>query len=129
MLKEFRDFVARGNVLDLAVAVILGVAFNAVIQSLVNDVLTPIIAAIGGEPNFGDLTLSVGDGRIKYGLFLNAVFSFLIMGFTLFMIVKALAAVQRADKGGDEAPVPSDEALLLTEIRDLLAAGPSRSRA
>ena len=122
MLKEFRDFIARGNVIDLAVAVILGLAFNAVVQSLVNDILTPIIAALGGEPNFGALTLSVGDGQIKYGLFLNAVFSFLIMGFSLFLVVKALSAVQR-EKTGEEAPVPTDEVILLGEIRDLLASG------
>ena len=126
MIKEFRDFIARGNVIDLAVAVILGVAFNAVIQSLVNDILTPIIAAVGGEPNFDALTLGIGDGEVRYGLFLNALFGFLIMGFTLFLIVKALAAAQRDDKGGDEAAVPSDETLLLTEIRDLLASGAGR---
>ena len=124
MLKEFKDFIARGNVIDLAVAVILGLAFNAVVQSLVNDILTPIIAAMGGEPNFGALTLSIGDGEIKYGVFLNAVFSFLIMGFSLFLVVKALAAVQR-EKTGEDTPVPSDEAILLGEIRDLLASGRS----
>jgi large conductance mechanosensitive channel len=120
VIKEFRDFIARGNVIDLAVAVILGVAFNAVVQSFVAGVITPIIAAVGGQPNFDSLVLDIGDGQIRYGIFLNAVLSFLIIAWVLFLIVKALGAVQRS--APEDTPVPSDEAQLLAEIRDLLAA-------
>src|SRR4051812_22452360 len=79
MLKGFRDFILRGNVVDLAVAVIIGAAFNAIVTSLVADVLTPAIAGAGGKPNFGYLVLHVGKGEIKYGNFLNAIISFLIV--------------------------------------------------
>jgi large conductance mechanosensitive channel len=123
LLKDFRDFVMRGNVLDLAIAVIIGIAFNAVVTSLVNDVLMQIIAAIVGEPNFNDLTFSIGDGVIYYGRFLTALINFLIIAATLFVIVRAFEELQKRRRRGEE-PVPdeekSDEVLLLGEIRDLL---------
>lgn len=124
MLKEFKNFVFRGNLLDLAVAVILAAAFGAVVASLVADVLTPLIAAIGGQPDFGRLVLDVGDGQVKYGNFLNALFTFLIVAAVMFVILKAASRAQKAfatpDAPSDEAPPPSDEAVLLAEIRDLL---------
>ena len=76
MLKEFREFILRGNVIDLAIAVIIGVAFGAVVTSLVNDIFTPLIAAIVGKPSFDDIVINLGDTPIKVGLFLNALFSF-----------------------------------------------------
>ncbi len=79
MLKGFRDFILRGNVIDLAVAVILGVAFNGIVGSLVNDILTPLISAVGGKPDFGSLILNLHGGHIRYGNFLNAVINFLVM--------------------------------------------------
>ena len=97
MLKEFKEFIARGNLVELAVAVVLGLAFNGVVQSLVADVFTPLIAAIFGQPNFYAITISVGDGQIFIGSFLNAVISFVIVAFVLFLVIKAY---NRASRGG-----------------------------
>ena len=122
MLKDFKAFVMRGNVLDLAVAVVIGVAFNAVVNSLVNDILMQIIAAIFGEPNFNDLTFTINGGVIYYGRFLTAVINFLIIAATLFVIIKAFEEMQKRRKGAGEdvAEDKSDEVVLLSEIRDLL---------
>jgi large conductance mechanosensitive channel len=89
VIKEFRDFLMKGNLLEIAVGLILALAFKEVVDSLVADVITPIIAAIGGQPNFESLVLDIGDGEIRYGEFLNAIISFVIVGFILFLIVKA----------------------------------------
>ena len=127
MLKEFKNFLFRGNLLDLAVAVVLGTAFGAVVASLVKDVITPVIAAIGGQPDFSGLSIKLGDGRLTYGNFLNAVISFVIVAAVMFVILKAATHAQRlratTDVPDDEAPPPSDEAMLLAEIRDLLRSG------
>lgn len=88
-LAEFRAFAMGGNLLELAVAVILGLAFNAVVQSLVNDVLMNLIAALFGQPSFDDLTFTVGRGTIFYGRFINAVVNFLLVALALFFCVKA----------------------------------------
>ena len=98
LLKDFRAFVMRGNVLDLAVAVVIGVAFNAVVTSLVNDVIMQIIAAIVGKPNFNDLTFTIGDGIIYYGRFLTALINFLIIAATLFVIIRAFEELQKRRK-------------------------------
>jgi large conductance mechanosensitive channel len=87
MLKEFRDFVLRGNVVDLAVAVVIGAAFGAVVSALVADFLTPLIAAIGGQPDFSQLTFTINDSEFKYGDFLNKVVSFLLIAATVFFFV------------------------------------------
>ena len=124
MLKDFRDFIMRGNVLDLAVAVVIGVAFNAVVNSLVNDVLMQIIAAIVGKPNFNALTFTIGEGVIYYGRFLTALINFLIIAATLFVIIRSFEELEKRRRRG-EVEVPdeekTDEVLLLTEIRDLLS--------
>jgi len=123
LLGDFRKFVMRGNVLDLAVAVVIGIAFNAVVNSLVNDVIMQIIAAIVGKPNFNDLTFRLGDGIIYYGKFLTALINFLIIAATLFVIIRAFEELQKRRKsaGEDVAEDKSDEVVLLSEIRDLLA--------
>ena len=90
LLRDFRAFALRGNLLELAVAFILGVAFAAVVSSFVNDVLMNIIAAVAGKPDFNDLTFSVGDGVIRYGRFLTALVSFLVLAFVLFLIVRSV---------------------------------------
>jgi large conductance mechanosensitive channel len=93
ILKEFRAFVLRGNVVDLAVAVVIGVAFGAVIASLVENLLTPLIAAIFGEPDFGGLSFTINDSTFRYGAFLNSVISFvLIAAAVFFVVVKPLGA-------------------------------------
>ena len=126
LLKDFRDFVMRGNVLDLAVAVILGIAFNALVNSLVNDVLMQIIAAIVGKPNFNDLTFTIGEGVIYYGRFITALINFLIIAATLFVIIRTFENMQRRRRSIDEEPdvVKTDEVVLLTEIRDALRQRP-----
>ena len=95
LIKDFRAFVLRGNVLDLAVAVVIGVAFNAVVTSLVNDVIMQVVAAIFGEPNFDSLTFALGDGVIHYGRFLTALVNFLIVAATLFVVVRSFEQLQR----------------------------------
>ena len=123
LAKDFRDFIMRGNVLDLAVAVVIGVAFNAVVNSLVDDVLMQIIAAIVGEPNFNDLTFDLNGSAIRYGAFLTALINFLIIAATLFVVIKAFEEMQKRRKGAGEdvAEDKSDEVVLLSEIRDLLS--------
>ena len=127
MFKEFKNFLFRGNLLDLAAAVILGGAFGAVVTSLVKDVITPIIAAVGGQPDFSRLFIHLGDGRLAYGNFLNTVISFVIISLVMFLVLKAASKAQKlratTDIPDDDAPPPSDEAVLLAEIRDLLRSG------
>ena len=124
MFKEFKNFLFRGNLLDLAAAVILGGAFGVVIASLVKDIITPLIAAVGGEPDFSSLVLNVGDGEVAYGNFLNAFLAFVIVAIVIFLVLKAASRAQKVrattDLPDDDAPPPSDEAVLLAEIRDLL---------
>ncbi|MFM8304947.1 MAG: large conductance mechanosensitive channel protein MscL [Actinomycetota bacterium] len=125
LLKDFRDFALKGNVVDLAVAVVIGVAFNAVVNSLVNDVIMPFVAALVGKPNFDDLTVVIGDGAVYYGRFLTALVNFLIIAATLFVIVRAFEELQRRAIGRDavaEEQTHPDEVqiALLTEIRDSL---------
>jgi len=123
-LQGFRDFLMKGNVLDLAIAIILGVAFGGVISALVAGVLMPLIAAIVGEPNFDALTFTIGDGVIAYGTFLTALVNFVIVGASLYLIVRAVAKLQaRRVVHIDEAPAPAptEDQRLLVEIRDLLA--------
>ena len=123
LLEDFRKFVMRGNVLDLAVAVVIGVAFNAVVTSLVNDVIMQVVAAIFGKANFDKLTWTLNGGVIYYGRFLTALVNFLIVAATLFVVIKAFEEMQkRRTRNIDEIPEDekSDEVVLLTEIRDLL---------
>ena len=121
MIKEFRDFIAKGNVLDLAVAVIMGAAFGAIVASLVNDILMPLIGVFMGGVDFSSLAITIGAANIAYGLFIQAIVNFLIIAFVIFMIVRS---INRATKKQEEAPAPppapSAEENLLTEIRDLL---------
>lgn len=123
MLKELRTFILRGNAIDLAVAVVLGAAFGAVVTSLVEDIVTPIISIIFGKPGFADLTVTINDAVIRYGEFLNAVFSLLTIGAAVFfLIVKPVNLLMERRKAGIEPEpeaVPEDVALL-GEIGDLL---------
>ncbi len=114
MLQDIKKFLLRGNVVDLAVAVIIGIAFGAVVSSLVNDVIMAVIGAVFGKPNFNDLTLDLGGGVVAYGKFITAVVTFLIIGTVLFVIVRAVEQFFRRD---EKKPT---EVELLTEIRDEL---------
>jgi large conductance mechanosensitive channel len=132
VLQDLRKFLMRGNVIDLAVAVVIGVAFNAVVNAFVEYIINPIIAAIFGEPDIRqvlNITLretDQGDAVMSIGGFLQSVLDFLIIGVSLFLVVKAFEKLQerrrRGDVPEDETPTPTDEAVLLTEIRDLLRA-------
>lgn len=129
MLKGFKEFILRGNVVDLAVAVVVGTAFTAVVTALVRDLLTPLIAAIVGKPDFSSLTFTVHHSKFRYGDFINAVVQFLLIAAAVYFVVvlpikrlSELRARRRAaGQAADEATVPSEEAVLLREIRDLLA--------
>lgn len=123
MFKEFRDFINRGNVIDLAVAVIIGAAFSGIVTSLVNDIVTPIIGVITGGVNFSGLAITVGEAVIGYGNFLQAVINFLLIAFVVFLLVRMVNNLRKkeADVPADP-PAPTTEEKLLTEIRDLLKA-------
>jgi len=126
MLSEFQAFIKRGNVLDLAVAVIIGGAFGKIVSSLVADILMPVIGLISGGINFSTLAATIGGtaeapNLLKYGAFIQAVIDFLIIAFCVFLIVKAVTAVQKP-KPAAPPPEPPADVKLLTEIRDLLKA-------
>jgi large conductance mechanosensitive channel len=126
MLKEFREFILRGNVVELAVAVVIGAAFGAIVAALVADIVTPLIAAIGGKPDFSHLTFSINGSVFRYGHFLNAVISFLIIAAVIFfLVVKPLNALLARRKAKEEPPpeAPAEDVVLLTEIRDLMREG------
>ena len=89
MLKDFKAFLMKGNLVDIAVALILALAFKSVVDSFLADIVTPIIAGIFGQPDFGSLSIDAGDVHIRYGSFLNVMFAFILVGFVMFLVVKA----------------------------------------
>jgi large conductance mechanosensitive channel len=119
---EFREFVLRGSLVDLAVAVVIGAAFGALVASFVADLVTPLIAAIGGKPDFSALSFTINGSRFRYGSFLNALLAFLVIaGVVFFLVVKPVNALLARTKRRDEEPeAPAPDVQLLTEIRDLL---------
>jgi large conductance mechanosensitive channel len=130
MLKEFREFAVKGNVLDMAVGIIIGVAFGTVVQSLVNDVIMPPIGLLLGGVDFSEIAIRIGTDpageavTIGIGLFINNVIAFLIVAFAVFVLVKNFNRLKRQEEAKEEAPPappePSAEEKLLAEIRDLL---------
>ena len=133
MLKGFRDFLMRGNVIDLAVAVVIGAAFGAVVSAFANDFIGGVIGIIGGSPDFGNAGVTINGSKVVYGSTITALIQFVIVAVAIYFIVilpmQALAARRRAgEQPVEDTPVPSDETLLLTEIRDLLADRPSSVR-
>ncbi len=122
MIKEFKAFISRGNVVDLAVGVIVGGAFGKIVTSLVNDVLMPLIGIVLGGVDFTNLSIQVGNSKIMYGSFIQNIIDFLIIAFCVFMFVKIINRLSSKHKKAEEKPVvkKSDEVLLLEEIRDLL---------
>ena len=115
---EFKDFISRGNVVDMAVGVIIGGAFGKIVTSLVDDILMPIIGAICGGLNFTDLAIKIGNARITYGIFIQSVVDFLIVAFCIFLMIKMFERFKKKEE--EEEPTVSDEAKLLEEIRDLM---------
>ncbi len=126
IISEFKEFISRGNVLDLAVGVIVGGAFGKIVTSLVNDLLMPIIGIILGGINFTSLSIDIKDSKIMYGSFIQNIIDFLIIALCVFVFVKFINAISKnLDKKEEEKEVKeevkkSDEVLLLEEIRDLL---------
>jgi len=128
LISEFKDFAMRGNVLDMAIGVVMGGAFGKIVSSFTNDVLMPPIGMLTGGIDFSDkaviLKEAAGDAAavtLNYGVFLNVVLDFLIIAFAIFMVVKAMNAAQRKKAEAPPAPPePSKEQILLTEIRDAL---------
>lgn len=125
MLKEFKEFLMRGNVLDLAVAVIIGAAFKAIVDSLVKDIFEPIIAMVFKADSIAGVSVKIGSATLGVGAFAAAIINFVIVGFVLFMVVKGINAAQGLVKSGKEevaevAAEPKAEDYL-REIRDLLA--------
>jgi large conductance mechanosensitive channel len=144
MLQEFRKFILRGNVIDLAVAVIIGAAFTAIVTSLVSDIIMPVISIVTGKIDFKNLYIPLSDagakisppdleaarkagGVIAYGSFISATINFLIIAFLVFLLIRAINGIMERFKKKEEAkpveaPAPTVDQLLLTEIRDLLKA-------
>ena len=126
MLAEFKAFLMRGNVVDLAVAVVIGAAFGLVVQAFVADIITPIIAAIFGKPDFSSLTFTINGSVFRYGDFLNALIAFVTVAAAIFFFVvkpmNMLAARRAAGQEPEAEPAPTVDQQLLMEIRDLLRA-------
>jgi len=121
LLKEFRAFALKGNVLDLAIGVIIGAAFGKIVSSLVSDIIMPLMGLLMGGVDLSGLKATLGDATITYGAFLQTVLDFLIVSFSIFMFIRALNRFKRKEEAKpDEPPAPSKEEVLLTEIRDLL---------
>src|SRR5262249_5066547 len=131
VIKEFKEFISKGNVVDLAVAVVIGAAFALIVTSFVNNLLMPIIGLIfgGKQPSFDGYSLTINGADIRYGSFLSAVLNFLIIAFALFLVVKAFNRMQRLRRTEEEKDVEeATEVELLTEIRDLLRTGATSGR-
>ena len=133
MMQEFREFAMRGNVIDLAVGVVIGAAFGKIVSALVDNVIMPPIGLLIGGVDFSDLAITLKDAtvdaagevvpavEIGYGVFLNALIQFIIVAFAIFMVVKAINRLNRKQEAAPEAPAaPSEDVLLLREIRDAL---------
>ena len=124
-LSEFKKFIARGNVIDLAVGVIIGGAFSSIVTSLVNNILTPILGLVLGGVDFSNLSITFRDTKIEYGAFIQSIIDFLIIAVCIFIIIKFINKLTHMRKKEEEkvAPKKSEEVLLLEEIRDLLKDG------
>ncbi|KRK39244.1 large-conductance mechanosensitive channel [Loigolactobacillus bifermentans DSM 20003] len=124
MLTEFREFIMRGNVMDLAVGVIIGGAFTTIVKSLTTNLINPILGLVVGKVDLSSIILTIGPARFKVGLFLNDIINFLIIAFVVFLLIKGLKKVQTLGHHEAETeaePEPTQTELYLKEIRDLLA--------
>ncbi|MEI6132938.1 MAG: large-conductance mechanosensitive channel protein MscL [Bacillota bacterium] len=120
---EFKDFAMKGNVVDLAVGVIIGAAFGKIITSIVNDLLMPLLGIVSGQVSFSNLVLQVGAAQIRYGTFLQTVLDFILIALSIFVFVKGINKARKKLESKEEAieeAKVSDEVVLLSEIRDLL---------
>lgn len=120
MFKAFKEFAFRGNVVDLAIGVILGAAFSGIVKSLVNSIFMPLIGIVVGGVNVKQLSVTVGSAELLYGQFLQATIEFILIAFALFLFVKAINRFRNQEEVPEEVPEPTTEEKLLTEIRDAL---------
>jgi len=120
MIKEFKEFINKGNVMDMAVGVIIGGAFGAIIASLVNDIIMPVVGMITGGVDVTSLSVKVGEATLTYGIFIQAIINFLIIAIAIFLMVKAVNKLTRKKEKEEEKPAKPDDIKLLEEIRDLL---------
>ncbi len=131
LIQEFKAFAMRGNVVDMAVGIIIGAAFGKIVSSLVNDVIMPPIGLLVGGIDFSNLSITIKEAFenspavvIKYGVFINTVIDFVIVAWAIFMVIKAMNSLKKKEEAKPAAPPkPSDEVVLLGEIRDLLKSG------
>jgi large conductance mechanosensitive channel len=138
MLKEFKEFAVKGNVIDMGVGIVIGAAFTSIVTSFVKDIVNPVIGVLTGGVDFSNLFVNLGEGTfaslaeaqeagaptLNYGLFINAIISFLIVAWVLFLVVKAINELKRKEEAAPAAPPePPKSEVLLEEIRDLLAQG------
>ena len=128
IFNEFKEFISRGNVIDMAVGIVVGGAFTSIVNSLVNDILTPVINMLTGKADVSDLSVQIGSATLNYGLFIQAIINFLIIAIAVFALVKAVNTVRNLSilkkKEEEEAAAPAGptQEELLAEIRDLLKA-------
>lgn len=120
LINEFKEFIKRGSVIDLAVGVVIGGAFSKIVSSLVDDILMPLIGVIIGGYDFSNLSIRVGESNLKYGMFIQNIINFLIIAFCVFILVKLFNKLERHKEEKIEEPKKSEEVILLSEIRDLL---------
>ncbi|MFT6047216.1 MAG: large conductance mechanosensitive channel [Arenicella sp.] len=139
MFQEFKDFAMKGNFVDIAVGIVIGAAFSTIVKSLVDDIIMPVVGMMTGGVDFSNMFFVIKDGAqgvsyttvaaakeagavtINYGLFINAMLTFVIVAFALFIVIKAMNAAKKAEEAPTAPAEPSDEAKLLAEIRDSLA--------
>lgn len=119
MVKEFKEFISRGNMMDLAVGFIIGAAFTAIVNSLVKDLINPLIGLFIGKIDLSNLKFTIGEAKFKYGSFLNAVINFLIIALVVFFLIKLVNKIT-PKKEVEEDPAPTNEEIYLRQIRDLL---------
>lgn len=118
-VSEFKEFISRGNVLDMAVGVVIGGAFTAIVTALVDNIITPLIGVLVGGLDFTGLSVKVGEATIGYGAFIQAVINFLLISFVIFCVIRSFNKL--AKKKEEEPAAPAEDVVLLREIRDLLA--------
>ncbi len=118
---EFKEFISRGNVMDMAVGIIIGGAFTAIVSSLVEDIISPVIGMICGGIDFAGIAVTVGSAELLIGKFIMAIINFLLVALVLFCIIKAMNKFKKKEEEAPaEEPAPDEQTVLLTEIRDLL---------
>jgi len=120
MLKEFKSFAMKGNVVDLAVGIVIGAAFGKIVSSLVGDIIMPIVGSIVGGIDFSGLAVNVGEASVKYGKFVQSAVDFVIIAAAIFLVVKAINRMQREEQKPAKPAAPPRQEVLLEEIRDLL---------